>query len=74
MSAPRRPLEAHIAGLRGPRKHIAAAADVLYRWSIHAHHYPQQPILLTDAEFAEALDAAGAYPASKLVDVAKGKA
>jgi hypothetical protein len=68
-----RSVAAHGAGLKGRQKHIYAAARVLYGWALQEHHYPSDPINLTDAEFAEALKRAAKFPGVELLDAAKSK-
>jgi len=39
-----------------------AAADSLHGWAQHAHHYQGEPLLLSQADYEAALDAAAEYP------------
>lgn len=39
-----------------------AAADSLHGWSQHAHHYQAEPLLLAQADYLAALEAAAEYP------------
>lgn len=63
------------------RTHYAwqhAAASSLHGWEQHAHHYQNAPLLLTQADYQAALDAAAEYPAkpahaAALSPVMKGK-
>lgn len=39
-----------------------AMADNIYAWSRHAYHYSSKPILLTEKQFEQAMEAAKGYP------------
>lgn len=59
--------------LRGQAKHNYAAARELYGWRTHEHHYADKPVLLTRSQFADAVERAGAYPSTELLDIAVAK-
>lgn len=50
-----------------------AVADVLHGWSEHEHHYANEPLLLTQAEYEDALVASGMYPTRAPVSAALSK-
>ncbi len=70
---PTRSVAEHGAELRGKVRHIYAAARVLYGWARHEHHFPNEPVKLTAAQFVEALDRAAKFPGVDLLDAAKSK-
>jgi len=50
-----------------------ACAVTLYAWDRHEHHYPKEPILLTKAEFLEAIGKATAFPLEAPLSAALSK-
>lgn len=63
----------HMPQLRSHYGWKHAAADSLHGWSLHAHHYQADPLLLTQADYLAALDAAAEYPLKPAHAPALGK-
>lgn len=47
-----------------------AAADFLHGWSKHRHHFQGAPLLITQADYEAALEAAGGYPTTQPCEAA----
>lgn len=47
-----------------------AAADFLHGWSKHRHHFQSAPLLITQADYEAALEAAGGYPVTQPCEAA----
>jgi hypothetical protein len=59
--------------LKGEDRHIYAAARVLYGWESNEYHHASNPLKLTRKVFLDAVKAAGTYPTTELVELAKAK-